>query len=139
MEIKNAEQLRAAYPEFVTSIENAAAERAQGNLQEQINSAVAAERERIKSIDEIAASVNDAALIDEAKYDKPMTAEQLAFQAMKKQAQLGNAMLGGMKADSAASNTAKVAGQPAADPEEEEAKQMQQAMINFANAGKVKA
>lgn len=139
MEIKNAEQLRAAYPEFVASIENAAAERAQGNLQEQLSSAVAAERERIKSIDEIAASVNDAALIDEAKYDKPMTAEQLAFQAMKKQAQLGNAMLGGMKADSAASNTAKVAGQPAADPEEEEAKQMQQAMINFANAGKVKA
>lgn len=139
MEIKNAEQLRAAYPEFAASLENAAAERAQEGLQEQIRNAVAAERERIRGIDEIAASVNDAALIDEAKYDKPMTAEQLAFQAMKKQAQLGNAMLGGMKADAEASNTSQVAGQPAENPEEAEAREMQQAMINFANAGKVKA
>ena len=139
MEIKNAEQLRAAYPEFAASLENAAAERAKEGLQEQIRNAVAAERERIRGIDEIAASVNDAALIEEAKYNKPMTAEQLAFQAMKKQAQLGNAMLGGMKADAAASNTSQVAGQPAENPEEAEAREMQQAMINFANAGKVKA
>lgn len=133
MEIKNKEELKTAFPEFTAQLEAAAAEKVAADMQAQINNAVAAERERIKSIDEIAVSVQDSVLIREAKYDKPMTAEQLALAAMKKQAALGAAMLGNMAADTVQSGVAAVNGLPAEDGEDAEIKNMQQMMIGFAN------
>jgi ATP-dependent protease ClpP protease subunit len=57
---------------------------------EAIKEAQNTERERIKAIDAIAGAVGDAELLASAKFgDTPMTAEQLALAAMKKQAAQG--------------------------------------------------
>ena len=77
------EELRAKYPEVVAQIEAAAREAASAE-------ATAAERSRLKEIEAIEKTVGDAELIAAAKYgDNACTAQELAFNAMKKQAQLG--------------------------------------------------
>lgn len=92
------EELKAAQPELVSQIEASAAE-----------AAVANERARQRAIDEIAPSVADATLIQEAKYgEQPCSAEQLAFRALQKQAQLGAQHLANMAEDSAASNVSQI-------------------------------
>lgn len=89
MEIKNIDDLRNAHGELITQIENAA----QAN-------AIQAERDRIRAIDEIEASIGDAELVKNAKYgENPMTAEQLAYAAMKAQAAIGANMINKMQAD----------------------------------------
>ncbi len=133
MEFQNKEELKAAFPEFIRQLETDAADKATADKQEKIDLAVAAERERIQNIDEIAASVQDAALIHEAKYVKPMTAEQLAFAAMKKQAALGAAVLGNMADDAGNSGAAGVKGLPADNSEDAEARELQSMMIHSAN------
>lgn len=83
------EELRTAEPQLVSQIEaDAAAE------------AVAEERKRIQGIDEIAPSVGDPEMVQDAKYGEgACTAEQLAFRAMQKQAKLGLAHLQAAAAD----------------------------------------
>jgi ATP-dependent Clp endopeptidase proteolytic subunit ClpP len=93
MPITNVDELRAAHPDLVAQVENAA--RMEGASQE---------RARIQSIEAIQSAVADKTLITNAKFgEKPLTAEQLAFQAMQAQAALGSAMLNNMAADNAAS------------------------------------
>lgn len=97
MEMFNSvEELRAAMPELVSQIEASAAEAA---VKEAVDSAVAEERARQKSIDEISATIADAELVNDAKYEHPCSAEELAFAALKKQAQLGATMLTKMSHD----------------------------------------
>lgn len=91
------DELKAAMPELVSQIEAAAAE-----------AAVNDERERQKKIDEIAMSVADSELVSEAKYTKPCSAEQLAFRALQKQAQLGAQHLQNAASDSADSGVQKI-------------------------------
>ena len=91
------DELRAAMPDLVSQLETSAAE-----------AAVAQERERQQRIDEIAASVADTALVNEAKYEKPCTAEQLAFRAMQRQAQLGVQHLQNVTSDNAESGVQNV-------------------------------
>ena len=91
------DELRAAMPDLVSQLETSAAE-----------AAVAQERERQQRIDEIAASVADTALVNEAKYEKPCTAEQLAFRAMQRQAQLGAQHLQNVTSDNAESGVQNV-------------------------------
>lgn len=91
------DELRAAMPDLVSQLETSAAE-----------AAVAQERERQQRIDEIAASVADTALVNEAKYEKPCTAEQLAFRAMQRQAQLGAQHLQNVTSDNAESGVQDV-------------------------------
>ena len=67
VEIKNLEDLINAYPDLVKKAENKAVE---------------SERERIKNIDEIADNI-DQDLVNKAKFDEPMDAKDLAFEAMK--------------------------------------------------------
>jgi ATP-dependent Clp endopeptidase proteolytic subunit ClpP len=106
MEIKNASDLRKAYPDFVAEIESAA----QAN-------ATAAERQRIQGIEEISNAIGDAALVKNAKYgEKPMNAQELAFAAMKAQAAIGNKVVNGMTEDAKASGAADVVAAPAQDP-----------------------
>jgi ATP-dependent Clp endopeptidase proteolytic subunit ClpP len=69
--IMNLEELRAAYPDLVTQIENRAKE--DGKTEE---------RNRIKAIEEISNNI-DPALVNKAKFEEPMNAEKLAFEAMK--------------------------------------------------------
>ena len=100
MEIKNLDDLRNAHPDLVAQIENAA----------QVT-AIQAERERIAAIEEIEASIGDAQMVHDAKYgEKPMTAEQLAYQAMKAQKAIGANMLNGMKNDANNGGANAVAG-----------------------------
>ena len=57
-------------------------------------------------------------LIRNAKFgETPLTAEQLAFQAMQAQAAMGNTMLANMAADNKASGAAEVAANPNNGPE----------------------
>jgi ATP-dependent protease ClpP protease subunit len=67
VEIKNLEDLINAYPDLVKEAENKAVE---------------SERKRIKNIDEIAGNI-DQKLVNKAKFDEPMDAKDLAFEAMK--------------------------------------------------------
>lgn len=101
-----AEELRAQHGDIIAQIEREAAEAAR-------TSAIAEERARLQAIEEIEASIGDAQLIADAKYgEKPMTAEQLAFAAMKKQAALGNKHLNDVKKDNDDSGAAGVGAAP---------------------------
>lgn len=107
-EIKNLEELRSAYPELLASAE------AEANAK-----GCNAERERIRGIEAIEAAIGDKALVKSAKYgDAPMTAEQLAFEAMKAQASIGANMLTKMEADTKASGADDVDAAPAKADEE---------------------
>ncbi len=113
-EIKNLEELRSAYPELLASAE------AEANAK-----GCNAERERIRGIEAIEAAIGDKALVNSAKYgDAPMTAEQLAFAAMKAQASIGANMLTKMEADTNASGADDVDAAPAEvveEPKDDEA------------------
>lgn len=113
MEIKNLDELRAAYPELVAQAEAAA--QAKGCTEE---------RARIQGIEDIEAAIGDAEMVKNAKYgDKPMNAEQLAFAAMKAQAAIGATMLGKLTADAQNSGAAGVTptpAQPKEQPKDEE-------------------
>ena len=107
MPITNVEELRAAHPDLVAQVENAA--RMEGANQE---------RTRIQGIEAIENAIADKALIRNAKFgETPLSAEQLAFQAMQAQAALGANMLNNMEADNKASGAAEVAANPNAGPE----------------------
>jgi ATP-dependent protease ClpP protease subunit len=77
LEIKTIDALRNAYPDLLNEAINAA-----------VDIAVKAERTRIQSIDDIAANI-DPKLVNKAKYEEPVTAEALAFQALKADASKG--------------------------------------------------
>lgn len=81
LDIKNVEDLKQQFPDLVNQIEAKAKEEGAKD-----------ERERIKSIDEISATV-DQELVTKAKYDEPMTAQELAFQALKADAAKGQQYL----------------------------------------------
>ena len=107
MPITNVDELKAAHPDLVAQIVNAA--RAEGANQE---------RNRIQGIEAIQNAIADQSLITNAKFgENPLTAEQLAFQAMQAQAALGNTMLQNMAADNAASGAEEVVAAPNAGPE----------------------
>jgi ATP-dependent Clp endopeptidase proteolytic subunit ClpP len=98
VEIRNLEELRTAYPDFVKQAEDAAF--AKGGE---------AERARMKGIEDIQGAIGNAELVKNAKYgDQCMTAEQLAFAAMQAQAAIGATMLTNMSADAAESNASQV-------------------------------
>ena len=114
MEIKNLDELKAAYPELIEQITNAA--KAEGKAE-----GIKAERARIQGIEEIENAVADKELVKGAKYgEATMTAEQLAFKAMQMQAATGAKMLADMKADSAASGVDEVGATPNDGPETKE-------------------
>lgn len=81
---KNYEELKVAYPELVSSVENKAREE---------------ERGRIKAIDNLAGKINSA-LLNEAKYgDVKMTADDVIVKAFKEEKMLGNGYMNAAKAD----------------------------------------
>lgn len=113
VEIKNIEDLKKAYPDLLTQAENTAREEGR-------TAGVAEERARIKGIEDIQNAIADQKLIAGAKYgEKPLTAEQLALQAMQAQAAIGVKMLADMGADGKDSGTNDVGADPngGADPE----------------------
>lgn len=112
MSFNTTEELRAAEPQLVSQIEAEAAAPA-------VAQAIADERERLQAIDEIAAVIGDAELVQSAKYgENACTAEQLALRAMQAQAALGATHLENAAADNAASGAQKVAATAAKEDED---------------------
>lgn len=106
VDIKNVDELRAAFPELTAQVETAA--RAEG---------IAAERSRLQAIESIQGAI-DPALVAEAKYGaQPMDAAGLALRAMQAQAALGAQTLNNMQADATASGAAAVGAAANGGPE----------------------
>lgn len=127
-----AAELRAQHGDIIAQIEREAADAARTN-------AIAEERARLQAIDEIEASIGDAQLIADAKYgEKPMTAEQLALAAMKKQAALGTKHLNDVKKDNKDSGAAGVGAAPNGGEEGSETDDAAQvdAIVNLYNSTK---
>lgn len=115
IEIKNVQDLKAAYPDLVKQIENDAA-----------TSAVKAERERIKSIEEISASITDKNMLYDAKFgEDSMTAENLALKAMKTQTQNVTEMINKIEDDIKNSGADQVSAAPIVMDEEDEETKVQ--------------
>ena len=105
------EELRAQEPDLVAQIE----QNARNGLQDQaaVDGAVEAERNRIKEIDSIAASVPDPKMVQDAKYgDHPCTAQELCLQVMKKSAAEGMNFLAKFAEDGKASGAEGVGAVP---------------------------
>ena len=116
-EIKNLEELRAAYPELLASAETAAQE-----------VGCNAERERIRGIEAIETAIGDKALVNSAKYgEQPMTAQELSFAVMQKQAGIGATMLDNLNADAKGSGASDVEATPA-EPQEPQVDEDEQAI-----------
>ncbi len=91
MEIKTVDDLRKAYPTLVDQIEQAAA-----------TAATNAERARIKDLEEMALAGSEA-LLAEAKYEKPMSAEDFAKALVKNAKTQGATYLAQVKKDAESS------------------------------------
>lgn len=105
------EELRAQEPNLLAQIE----QNARNGLQDQaaVDSAVTAERNRIKEIDLIAASVPDPQMVQDAKYgEHPCTAQELCFQVMKQSAAEGKNFLAAFTAENVDSGVKKVGAVP---------------------------
>lgn len=121
--IENVNELKKTYPDLVNEIKNAA-----------IAEGAAQERARMQEIDEIADLVSDKDLLNKAKYEEPITAQDLSLQFMKAHAKAGEVLIKQMDQAAQDSNVNQVASAPntenfAADaPENQEAKaaEMQQ-------------
>jgi len=106
MEIKTVDDLRREYPELVSQIEQAAAQTATDK-----------ERQRIRDIEDMALPGSED-LTNEAKFEKPVSAEDYAKAAMKRAKTQGSAYLDGIKDD--AKNAGKVGGDKATDTNADE-------------------
>ena len=116
MQITNLEELRAAFPELLAQAETSA--RNEGHA-----AGVNEERARLQGIEAIQGAIADSALVNGAKYgDKPLTAAELALQAMQAQAAIGATVLSNMQEDAAASGAEDVTANPngGAEPAAEE-------------------
>lgn len=100
VEIKNVEDLRAAYPEFVNQIETQVK-----------NDATTAERNRIKGIEAIAKNIPQD-LVNKAKFDDPKDAKDLAYEALQANAKLGQTYLDNTVKDNQNSGVANVQAAP---------------------------
>lgn len=104
------EELKNEYPDLVAQI-----------IADAQNEARQAERQRIQDIESIQASVGDSKLVNEAKYsENSCTAEQLAFRAMKAQAEAGRNRVNATLEDAANSGTGMVNAVPAGEVENTE-------------------
>jgi len=101
MELKNAEDLRSQAPAVYDEV---------------FNAGVAAERARLKAIDELEGSI-DADFFKKAKYEDGMTAEKLAFSAMKEGRTVTAAYLDSVAMDAQKANEVPGAAAPGATDE----------------------
>lgn len=99
------EEFREQNPEEARRIDEAQA----AAVRDAENRARAAERERLRGIDGIAATVGDPAMVEEARYgETACDARELAFRAMQRSAVQGASALQAMRNDAKASGTAAV-------------------------------
>ncbi|MFQ9257074.1 MAG: head maturation protease, ClpP-related [Gallintestinimicrobium sp.] len=118
----NKEELKKSDPELYNSI---LADGKTGQ-DDAVKAAVDAERKRIQEIDEIAASIGDKKLIEEAKFgETQMDAKTLAFEALKKQKTLGNQFLRDQAEDTQNSGVNNVTPEPNAGTKTKEEQKAQ--------------
>lgn len=110
------EDLKRDNPELVSQIEaeaKAAAEKsAEDAVTEVVKDAVEKERARLRDIDAIA-SLFDPALVDEAKYASPCSAQELSYRAAQDAAKKGKNFLAAAMDDASASGASEVTSAPA--------------------------
>ncbi len=127
MEFKNADDLRAAIPDLVAQIENAAKDAG-------YREGVQAEQDRIQGIEGIEAAIGDKELVKYAKFgESRMTAEQLALKAMQAQAAIGATVLQQLEDDTANSGVGEVIATPAVDDVADDTKEEQDAIAFMAS------
>lgn len=119
-----ADELRKKYPELVAQIEQNAAKAAENSggeapKSDAVKDAVEAERKRISEIEEIANAVGDKELLRQAKFEKPMSAAELALEAMKKHSLAGIQFLADSTKDVEESGVENVESVPCGDPDSE--------------------
>ena len=119
----NKEGLKKKYPKLTSAIAKEATKAAQVDSEEAVTNAVNAERERIKGIEEIQNRIADKELVRKAKFESTMDAKELAFEAMKAEADINAQALEDMASDAKASGVAKVNADPVAGSEAEAKKQ----------------
>ena len=140
MEIKNLNDLKAAYPDLVREAEEAAGEAARNAVEipdvdaavsTAVENALKEERERMQEIDALSGAVADPALIADAKYIHPVSAEKFALAAMKATAEANRQALKNLEEDGKSSGTGAVTPAHQADTEKDD---VLTAMINKAKA-----
>ncbi len=87
------QELKDSQPELIEEIKNELAQENQGNADELVANALKTERERLQKIDSIAAKIGNSELVNRAKYEEPMDAERLAFEALQAQSAQGETYL----------------------------------------------
>lgn len=103
--MKSVDELNAAYPDLVNQIKNAAYEEGVNN-----------ERQRIKGIEEISNTISKE-LVVKAKFEEPMDAKELAFNAVKSDQYRASNFAEEMQADAEDAGTEKVTAEPDPSPE----------------------
>lgn len=109
------EELKKNHPELIEQIENDARQgfRAETDAETMRAEAVRKERERLKEIEQIENQIPDKTLVNSAKYgENTMTAQELAFEAMKKNREAGNEFLENLMDDAGTSGVEAVAPAP---------------------------
>lgn len=115
------DELRAQEPDLVSQIEADAVSAHAEESRQAVADAVQAERDRIREIDEIADSIGDRTLVNEAKYgETPMNAHDLAFEAVKRAREAGANFITQMNNDADASGANDVPADPNGGPEVDE-------------------
>ena len=98
------EELRAQNPDLADQLMAEAQAAVSAELEEKVSAAVRSERDRIKEIDEISASLADDDLVNEAKFgEKPCTAQELSHQVVLKVAKTGETFMSNLKSDAKSS------------------------------------
>ena len=129
-------------PDAVKELEDAAvkakadelANQAAEKIKDAADKAVQAERERMKAIDEIADAIGDSDLINDAKYNNPVDAKELAFNAMLKQKAIGAKVLDNAIED--AKETEKVNAEPGKPVDADPVDPMDKILAEIANSKK---
>ena len=116
---KHAELCEEFRNEITSEIKAEMAEKNQMEINEAVAKAVQEDHERMKAIDSIANQVGDPAMVQKAKYDEPMTAEQLALKAMQMQAEAGNNFMEARKNEVAQSRASEIKPEPVSGSEED--------------------
>lgn len=114
MDIQTVEELKNAYPELVKQIEDNAREEGAKN-----------ERARIQDIEKISRNIAPD-LVNKAKFENPVDAKDLAFQAIQADTQKGNEFLLDVQDDAVTSNANNVTANPVEQKTKAEQKQKEE-------------
>lgn len=106
------QELETQYPELVNQVRDAATADAKAVIDKTVADAVSAERQRIRDIEAIENSIVDKEMIEDAKYNNPIDAKILAFNAMQMQAKAGGDYLKKREEEVQTSGAQEVTGNP---------------------------